>query len=593
MDSEQDQFVEIVEILLDYPKRQRPFEFEELRKRMSIPQVVVDRIECAMNFPDEPDPEDRIGQAIGEFQVEKVLGRGGMGVVFRAVDPQLQRPVALKMLRHSSGWSNEKFMAEFRKQASVQHDTVAQIYSVSSWFDPEMREEIPYAVMEYIEGASAINRFAEGRALPKVVDCFLSVLKGMQQMHERLVLHLDLQPNNILVNNSTDHPKIIDFGIAEHLHPRLAIRRGYIAGTPQYMSPEVVSDNFGPRGPRSDVYSLGVLLFQLISGSLPYVVEGTTYAEITRCIVESPRDALSKLRPDLPPQLNNLVSSATSLEQSKRPETVAELASQLRGIAIPNRPAGGLANVDTNNGINPTESDYRTGIDFAVVPCGSFRMGSNFGDQSPPHIVKISNAFLIGKYPVTNRQYEKFLRQSDRSRKPDFWTNDRYNGPEQPVVGVRWEDAIAYCDWAGPAFRLPTEAEWEYACAATSNGKFCFGNGGESKLANYAWFQLNSKLQTHPVGEKKENKWGIHDMHGNVYEWCEDLYSPSFYQAGIERDPKNLRDGQHRVARGGSWVSKAVQLRSTSRCAFPPGERRSTLGFRVVKELTSGLSVLS
>ena len=223
--------------------------------------------------------------------------------------------------------------------------------------------------------------------------------------------------------------------------------------------------------------------------------------------------------------------------------------------------------------------DQPTGIAFVSLPAGEFDMGSNtrHDDEKPVHRVRLSSSFLLGKYPVTNQEYQRFLQANAHAKPPDYWNNSRFNDPKAPVVGVSWDEAQAFCEWAG--CRLPTEAEWEYACRAGSDGEFCFGDD-ESKLGGYAWYDANSGNKTQPVGQKKPNQWGLHDMHGNVWEWCQDWKAE--YPKGPVTDPTGPKEGQYRVLRGGAWYDPAGYCRSACRNYVRPSSRRDDFGFRVV-----------
>ena len=222
--------------------------------------------------------------------------------------------------------------------------------------------------------------------------------------------------------------------------------------------------------------------------------------------------------------------------------------------------------------------DERTGLEFVWIPPGEFQMGSKSisSDERPVHLVRVTKGFWLGRYTVTNRDYGKFLEKAKHA-KPEYWNRREYNAEQQPVVGVSWEDARAYCQWAG--CRLPTEAQWEYACRAGSTTAFCFGDD-DGQLTEYAWFSQNSGGATHPVGQKQPNAWGIYDMHGNVWEWCQDWYGD--YPEGAVTDPKGPTTGSYRVFRGGGWFNPAEGCRSAFRNWFVPSYRLNGVGFRVV-----------
>ena len=162
-----------------------------------------------------------------------------------------------------------------------------------------------------------------------------------------------------------------------------------------------------------------------------------------------------------------------------------------------------------------------------------------------------------------------------------------FEGPNNPVEQMSWDHCQVFLGKLNAKvggqkgeFRLPTEAQWEYACRAGSTTKYCFG-GDEAQLGEYAWYNNNSESKTHPVGEKKPNAWGLYDMHGNVREWCQDWYDGGYHAKSPTDDPTGPATGSLRVNRGGSWYYPAWRCRSAFRGYFGPGDRDSNLGFRV------------
>ena len=208
-----------------------------------------------------------------------------------------------------------------------------------------------------------------------------------------------------------------------------------------------------------------------------------------------------------------------------------------------------------------------------LIPAGEFQMGSTEHDsEKPRHLVTISRPFYLGVYPVTQHEYMQMIKKNPSS----FSGSDRL-----PVETVSWFEAVAFCnelsrkeglkpffaingqsvevpEWNGPGYRLPTEAEWEYACRAGTTTRFSFGDD-EKSLGEHAWYDKNSGTQTHPVGEKKPNPFGLYDMHGNVWEWCWDWFDASYYNNDSSYvDPKGQKTGEARVLRGGSWHNTRV-----------------------------------
>jgi formylglycine-generating enzyme required for sulfatase activity len=223
---------------------------------------------------------------------------------------------------------------------------------------------------------------------------------------------------------------------------------------------------------------------------------------------------------------------------------------------------------------------HETGMTLVWVPPGTFQMGNS--NEKPIHPVELTKGFYLGKYPVTNEQYAKFLATRPMGiEAPRYWDDRKFNQPQQPVVGVTWKDATAFCRWIGG--RLPTEAEWEYACRAGSLHEYCFGDD-EKLLYDYAWFKQNSERQTQPVGGKLPNAWGLHDMHGNVWEWCKDPYERTYYSRSPAQDPPGPYSGSFHVFRGGSWSSVPRRVRCARRSYASPDYRGDDLGFRLVLE---------
>ncbi|MCY2964460.1 MAG: SUMF1/EgtB/PvdO family nonheme iron enzyme, partial [Planctomycetota bacterium] len=271
------------------------------------------------------------------------------------------------------------------------------------------------------------------------------------------------------------------------------------------------------------------------------------------------------IHPELLPVLNHY---AGSVEQE--PRDMAREILLMLGHSSP---------VETNSGDRSQYYDEKSGITYVRISAGEFLMGSEngYGHEKPVHRVQTSQDYWLAKHPVTNAQYERFLKAKPGVVPiPKYWDNRRFNQPEQPVVGVSWDDAVAFATWCGG--RLPTEAEWEYACRAGNQGEYCFGDD-KSRLGDYAWYRENSGNQPQPAGTKLPNAWGLHDMHGNVWEWCADWYGP--YAAAEVTDPKGRIWGSRRVSRGGGWSISAVNCRSANRSNRSPDHRFYNLGFRL------------
>ena len=239
----------------------------------------------------------------------------------------------------------------------------------------------------------------------------------------------------------------------------------------------------------------------------------------------------------------------------------------------------------------PQTVKTKLGIEMVLIPAGEFAMGSKTGspDEMPVHKVKV-NAFYMDVRLVTQRSYEAL-----RGENPSRW-----KGASNPVEQVRWSDAVRYlnarsqaeglepcydlktwkCNFAAGGYRLPTEAEWEYACRAGADTKYFFGNSAQ-KLGAFAWYKRNSASRPRPVGGKLPNPWGLHDMIGNLCEWCHDHYQRDYYGQSPSGNPQGPSSGDTRVLRGGSWDSEADECTSSYRHKDNPGYADVCFGYDV------------
>ena len=226
------------------------------------------------------------------------------------------------------------------------------------------------------------------------------------------------------------------------------------------------------------------------------------------------------------------------------------------------------------------------------IPAGWFLMGSDAGQDSagqdserPVHRVWVDE-FWLASCQVSNREYEYFTRATN-SLPPQFWNDPAFNHPEQPVVGVSWREAIAYCEWlsasTGRKFRLPTEAEWERAArGGHESALFPWGDVPPQSLPHYAercggfW-----KTGPEPVGRFEANPYGLFNMCDNVHEWCSDWFDPDYYAASAERNPRGPETGGRRASRGGSWRHHVKISRCAARSSIPPEFQYADYGFRV------------
>ena len=236
-----------------------------------------------------------------------------------------------------------------------------------------------------------------------------------------------------------------------------------------------------------------------------------------------------------------------------------------------------------------TESRAEASGEMVLMPAGRFMMGDETQVDATPHEVVIS-AFHMDKNLVTQEQYEKVMGENP----------SRWKGTKNPVEQMRWSDAARYCNARSKAeglepcydlqtwecnfqangYRLPTEAEWEYACRAGTTTAYYFGNDS-SKLGDNAWFEKNSGGKPLPMGQKPANPWGLYDMHGNLWEWCNDFYQVDYYQQSPKEDPRGPKAGDTKVVRGGAWKFSDETCRSAYRYNENPGYADVCFGYDI------------
>lgn len=515
------------------------------------------------------------GTRISVYRVEDVIGEGGMGVVYRAYDEALDRVVALKCLHTNLAGDADirrRFEREARVLRSYSHPGVVSVY------DFVEHDYLLAMVMELVEGPSLVQHLQKWLGhmpLEEIRHLFRGVLDAVQAGHKAGVIHRDLKPENILVTNNGQElrPKIVDFGIARILEGTTYTMTGAFLGTCCYMSPEQVQRPHAA-DPRSDIYSLGVTLYQLCTGRLPF--EGNHFAVMMAHVNEAPRRP-SELRGDIPPALEQLILDALAKDPGARPQSCRIFRERLEA-ALPER----TPSQPPSTRPLPPLVKGADGREMVLIPAGSFRMGKS---KRSVHL----DAFYIDRTPVTNREFQTFLEVT--GYRPSDPSGGRFvphvlsgklskREEEHPVVYVSLFDARAFAAWAGK--RLPSEAEWEKAARGVDGRKYPWGRGEPNKnRANYG----NKAGGTARVGSFPDgaSPYGVLDLAGNVWEWCDDFDDPAFYEDGPPNNPHNEHASERVVMRGGSYLFGVQALRTYARTSFDPHYRFAGGGFRCAR----------
>jgi serine/threonine protein kinase len=586
-----------------------------------------------------PDNRFRAGQQFGEYELLEPIALGGMGWVFKARHRRMNRIVAIKTIAPALSRQPEaaaRFQREVEVLARLSHPHIVAAHDA---FDHDSGR---FLVMEYVEGHSVAQRVRDNGPLSieQAVALLLQAARGLAQAHAAGIVHRDVKPGNLLLDaNGT--LKILDLGLARLTMPESTpvdplTGGSVVMGTAAYMAPEQALD---PRSAdaRADIYSLGCTLHFLLTGAPPH--EGESVLATLLAHREADIPSLSRKRSDCPPPLDALFRRMLAKRPEERPASMAEVVRDLERIqkgthrsfasrrslvalALAACVLVGLAFLMNQTpgaaGSKPapmTEKDdsKRPHIEMVRIEAGRFQMGSQESDRDAPddekprHDIRITQPFLLGKFEITQEQYEEVMGKNPSQ----FHSNGRARGlvkgqdtRKHPVESISWMDAIAFCNRlselhgfdpyyriekntvtvrGGNGYRLPLEAEWEYAARAGTTTRWASGDDARS-LDAFAWHAGNSGDHTHPVGEKKPNAWGLYDMHGNVPEWCWDRYDEAYYRQSTVSDPPGSGKGNGRVYRGGGWNHLAEQTRSAARNVLGTGYSVQTpVGMRVAR----------
>lgn len=521
----------------------------------------------------------REGREVGEWTVAGFVGRGGSAEVYCARHRRLGKPAVLKVLWRGESGPRERFGRETRFLMEAPGP------AFPAFFGAGVEEGRPWIAMELLEEYPLPHKDAD------VAAYLLDVARGVAELHRRGWVHRDLKPRNIL-RRADGHAVLVDFGLlkragetaagetaAGRVSPSVVDGAEVGVGTPGYAAPEQFAG--GAPTPATDVHALGILAEECFGGKPPRAWE--------RII----RKATASLPRQRYPDAEAL---ARAIRRRNRGGKILRAALAFAAVAVLLRLASLLPAALRK--VLPPPQPVRTvelpgGAEMEMVWCppGTFTMGSpedeeGHGATEVQHTVEIERGFWIARTEVTQRQWKSVMGDRPSANMgyvtfDDIWSSldnreaadyppyaSSYDADELPVENVDWRRCREFCHRAG--LQLPTETQWEYACRAGSTGPFA----GSGEIDRMGWHAGNSHAETHPVAQKDPNAWGIHDMHGNVAEWCDDAWKPASSRASGGES--------RRFVRGGGYLNDAEFCRSARRATALERKRSHFIGFRPI-----------
>jgi len=516
------------------------------------------------------------------------IGRGGMAVVYRGIHRKLNRPVAIKVLPEHLAF-NPQFLERFRREALIASRLTHP--NIVTTYDAGESNGHHYIAMEFLDGFTLKDLLLQrGRLDVKLASSIAHNLAlALEAARKFGVVHRDIKPGNVMIEKSSNRIVLTDFGIAraEDCDQTLT-SAGVGMGTPIYMAPELIK---GARADhRSDIYALGILYYQMLSGDVPF--QGDSSLAILHQHTSTPPPPLRDKVAELPVWVEKVVERCLAKNPADRPQTAGELAADIRAglgglpatkyrpprdrSSSPSSPwlmgvvvTGSLAillgmlylyrkkNLPTLQPASPaTVSEHvnkKDGSLMIQIPACQFRTA-----DGKTHTLA---SYQISKYEITNAQYAQFVKAT-RYQGDSSWQQYASNwGQKVPVVSVSWYDAQAYCQWAG--LRLPSSAEWERAARGLDQRTYPWGSRWEPDRV------ICSAEQAQEGGSRPGgvSPVGCQDMAGNVWEWIQ--------------DPGESAE-KTRMSCGGGWNDgDEHSFRCATRARFGPEERTFDLGFRV------------
>ncbi|MGC9524012.1 MAG: SUMF1/EgtB/PvdO family nonheme iron enzyme [Limnospira sp.] len=594
--------------------------------------------DCLHGNPDDSQFCQKCGsklRLLERYRAKRILGQGGFGRTFLAVDDckPSQPPCVIKQfLPQAQGTATLQKAAELFDQEARRLEELgkhSQIPELLAYFTADNRQ---YLVQEFIDGETLQQELENNGAFTEnqIRSLLKDLLTVLDFVHRRNVIHRDIKPENIIRRKSDKKLVLVDFGAAKQV-PRTSLSvTGTIIGSAEYCAPEQA---MGKPKYASDLYSLGVTCLHLLTQTSPSdlydpletewvwrdYLNGNPVSDPFGKILDRLVETYKKRYQSVAEVLADLQPSSGTVQSQPPIKVPVQIKTQTFKFEIDTLEEKGFLGLLTGRKISRRRGqaecvieDLGNGVtlEMVLIPGGTFLMGSPSNEgydwEKPQHRVTVQ-PFLMGKYPVTQEQWRQVagFPKLRRDLKPD---PSNFKGLNLPVEKVSWYDAIEWCarlsKKIGKPYRLPSEAEWEYAARAGTTTPFHVGETLTTDLANYDGnYTYGSgakgvfRKKTTPVGYfQHANAFGLYDIHGNVREWCADPWHENYNGAPSEGrvwDGKNIYDNyvdnlvnllnakERRVLRGGSWNSNPVYCRCAFRGRYVPDFLVNDLGFRV------------
>jgi formylglycine-generating enzyme required for sulfatase activity len=563
------------------------------------------------------------GVAIPGYVLHAEISTGGQATVYRATQETTGKRVAVKVLPGGpfvSAKNRARFDREVQALAALDHPHIVGIVDRGRTADGSF-----FLVMDYVDGVSLDThvfglRHRRG-GVRAICELFIKIARAVEEAHRAGIVHRDLKPSNIRIDRAGE-PRVLDFGLArfgdvssidaEHDALKLTMT-GQVVGSLPWASPEQARGQSARLDGRSDVYSLGVMLYESVSGQYPYEVFGPIDEVIANITAMAPRPlalphgAVSeKIEAG---KLEAVIVTASQKDPGRRYATAGELAHDLARLLageltvaapirrrrawqwalalLPMLLAGGVLAwqyqrwYPTITPVVLPAREHEIGLRFVRIPQGMARIGAEktepgWQQDEQPFVITIPRPFYISTTEVTRAQFRQIM--------PESALVDAVLLDSAPATGVTWQEAVEFCRRLsardGRTYRLPTESEWEYAARAGSNAMVA----GTRRIDQMAWHAGNAGGTLRAVGGKLPNHWGLYDMQGNAAEWCSDHYyrTHEIRERGLDQ---NVLDYVY-IVRGGSVVEPPETHRLARRDHRSGSSRDPHTGFRVVMEVT-------